>query len=94
MAKAMEDYNLEWRGLAGRQRGRPEVIRAANAAWVASREIHTGNVRTLVDVWKTAIDVADMQYREGRVPVGMDELQGRYVEAAEGLGALLSQSDG
>lgn len=89
LARSMEHYDLAWRGLAVKRDGKPEVVRAANAAWVHAREIDDNASRELVNVWKSVIDAADMQYREGRPPPGLAETQKAYSDVAAALGHIL-----
>ena len=90
MSDAMAGYDLEWRGRApGNENVGGEALKAAAAAWTASRAIVDAQARELVDRWREAFAGADMKYRSGAEPPGRQDLLSLYKTAAEVLGALL-----
>lgn len=90
MGTAMENYALEWRGNAQSGQGRPRVISSATAAWNASTQLDDAEASGLVDAWKRQIDIADMGYRNGQPPPGIQDVEDAYRAAATALGQLLA----
>lgn len=90
MSDAMAGYDLEWRGRApGNENVGGEALKAATAAWTASRAVPDASARDLVDRWQKAFAGADMKYRSGAEPPGRQELLSLYEAATEGLSELL-----
>ena len=84
----MRHYDAEWRGIAN-YHAKTDALGAANAAWASAQQIDDTAVREAVDMWKQAIDLADMKYREGQQPPVDSDLHAAYRLAADQLARLL-----
>jgi len=89
MVVAGENYEIAWTGYAHSPQGRPEVIRSTNAAWSASRELPS-TIQAVVDQWKATFDAADMRYREGTPPPGLEAVRAEHARALEAVTSLLT----
>lgn len=88
MAEAMRHDELAWKGQAT-YHAEADGIAASAIVGSRAREVNDEVGRNLVETWRKAFVDADMKYRRGEPPPGLEELRAQYEAASDSLGALL-----